>query len=98
MRREQKRTNAQLARLKLRLQDAITHNGIQIDNSLHDDLKQIAIESESEHGPVAHANSFQRLFWEQQKKAAALKNSCSMRWYPLFKVVFVPKTSVKQSL
>ena len=30
------------------------------------------------------ADSFHRLFWEQQKMAASLSNSRSMRWHPLF--------------
>ena len=28
-------------------------------------------------------NSFQKIFWEQQKKASALNNSRSMKWHPL---------------
>ena len=29
-------------------------------------------------------DSFERLFWEQQKQASLLKNAKSMRWHPVF--------------
>ena len=84
MRKRQDCLEKQLARLKSRLQEVITHEGVQINESLHNDLQQIARESESQVSTTAPADSFQRLFWEQQKKAASLNNSRSMRWHPLF--------------
>ena len=41
-------------------------------------------EGYSQVSAIAPANSFQRLFWDQQQKAASLSNSRSMRWHPLF--------------
>ena len=72
MRKRQDCLEKQLARLKSRLQEVITHEGVQINESLHNDLQQIARESESQVSTTAPADSFQRLFWEQQKKAASL--------------------------
>ena len=48
MRKHQKRTELQLTRLKVRLQKVIEKDGVQVDESLHDDLKQIATECESQ--------------------------------------------------
>ena len=84
MRKRQHCLKKQLARLKPRLQEVVTHEGVQVDESLHSDLQQIIREGDSQVSAIAPANSFQRLFWDQQQKAASLSNSRSMRWHPLF--------------
>lgn len=84
MRKRQHTLEKQVARLKSRLEEAIMHEGVQVDESLHSDLQQISRESEDHVSTLGPANSFQRLFWMQQQKAASLNNSRSMRWHPLF--------------
>ena len=84
MRRRQHTLKKQVARLKSRLEELIMDEGEQVDESLHSDLQQISRESEGHVSTLGPANSFQRLFWMQQQKAASLNNSRSMRWHPLF--------------
>ena len=84
MQKRQHCLKKQLARLKPHLQEVVTHEGVQVDESLHSDLQQIIREGDSQVSAIAPANSFQRLFRDQQQKAASLSNSRSMRWHPLF--------------
>ena len=45
---------------------------------MHDDLSTI-VETNS----LSAGNNFAPSFWEQQKKAASVKKSGSMKWHPL---------------
>ena len=55
-----------------------------VDESLDTDLRSMASENTNLVDSTYPEGSFQRLFWEQQQKAASLSNARSMRWHPLF--------------
>ncbi len=69
-----------LARLRTKLSKSIDTNGILVDKDTHNDLSTIVEDNSSSADP---GNSFAKIFWEQQKKAASLTKSSSMRWHPL---------------
>ena len=83
MRSVQRSTQSQLDRLRAQLDKVIQKKGVQVHDELHADLQQIMAESEEEIATLPSENAFQKIFFEQQKKAASLKNSRSMRWHPL---------------
>lgn len=78
-----KSNGKQMAKLKMQLEEVIGKEGVQVEESLHNDLQRIATDSSRQVEAAIPVDSFQKLFWEQQKKAALLKNSQSMRWHPL---------------
>ena len=44
------------------------------------------------------ANSFERIFWEEQKKAKQLKNLKQMRWHPMLIMVLEDEADIIFSL
>ena len=57
--------------------------GLAVNEDLHHDLKAIVAES-SERVKNSHLeNTFQRIFWENQERASAVKDARSMRWDPM---------------
>ena len=77
-----------LAKLKidrlLKKLDLITNReSVCIDDETSDDLKTIMIEEEDEVLAKCPEGSFQRLLWEQQKKASATPDKRGFRWHPL---------------
>ena len=70
-------------RLKRRLSTLSEKRGIEIDDSLHSDLKQIMAKHTKQVEEMYPPDSFQQIFWEQQQKAAAQKKAMSMKWHPL---------------
>ena len=68
-----------VSRLKCKITSEIEQNGQIVHSSMHSDLKLIAEEVTKE---VEMQNSFHRMFWEQQLKAAKLKDHRQMRWHP----------------
>ena len=71
-------------RLKQKIAGIIDKDDITVDDELHEDLKAITAEHTKEIEASNPHDSFKRLFWEQQQKAASFKNPKSMRWHPLF--------------
>lgn len=79
-----KAAKLRITRLENRIAEFIDEDGEILDDSLHDDMKQIIADA-TEH--VHHSyqpHTFQHLFWEQQRKASSLKDRRSMKWHPLF--------------
>ena len=76
----QRLTKQRLERVSSRLQAAIEKKGVEIKEGLHQDLIDIM---EANSSKIKDTETFQRLFWSQQKKAASLGNARSMRWHPL---------------
>ncbi|XP_052131084.1 uncharacterized protein LOC127751486 [Frankliniella occidentalis] len=62
-------------RLQERMQEVLSKEGVQIDQSLSDDLLEILAQCES----VSPAQS---IFLQQQIKASQLKHAAGMRWHP----------------
>lgn len=72
-----------IKRLKDRLKSAIEQRGIEVDDSLHEDLRMTMEESSSDVASKYPPDSFQHIFWKQQQQSAAVKNSKRMRWEPV---------------
>ncbi len=71
-----------IRRVERRLEMAIQSRGVEVDDSLHQDLSNTVTEHSSsvkEHFPPG---SFSRIFWEQQEKAIKMTNAKSMRCEP----------------
>ncbi len=75
-------TSQSIRRMEKRLKEAIQHQGIEVDDALHQDLSTIMAENSSGVKEQHPPGSFARIFWEQQEQASRLKNAKSMRWEP----------------
>lgn len=72
-----------IERLKYRLQVLSKKQGVEVDETLHSDLKAI-IETHKQQIEEAYPQgSFQQIFWQQQSQAAAMKKAQLMKWHPL---------------
>ena len=81
---EGKNAKLRLDRLRKKLEVASTQAHVNVDKTLDDDIRNMAADStEVVHGTHPEG-SFQHIFWEQQQRAAALNDSRSMKWHPLF--------------
>ncbi len=70
-------------RLSVKIAASIEKDGINVDNVLHEDVKQVmehyGDEILSKHPP----DSFPHIFWKQQLQSASLPNARQRRWHPL---------------
>ena len=83
MKKELTKLRQRNERLKSRIDAEIQTVGVTVDDVLHSDLKEV-MQKEADKVYAAYPEeSFQRLFWEQQQKAASLKDARSMKWHPL---------------
>ena len=55
--------------------------GVEVDDTLHQDLKVIMQENSSKFS--LSPDSFEKVFWEQQEQAASVQKASLMRWHPL---------------
>ena len=56
---------------------------ILIDGDTDADMRTVMAEEKGQLFKRFPEGTFQHLFWEEQKKAAAKKNMCGVRWHPL---------------
>ena len=70
-------------RLERKLSEAIEGKGVNVDEELATDLFSVMEEEEQHIENEYPEGSFQRVFWQQQKKAASVKGKKGMRWHPL---------------
>ena len=68
--------------LQAKLDKVIQDEGIQVDTATHNDLLAIMTSKNLSQESTESDTSFQRIFWEQQFKAASLKDRRQMRWHP----------------
>ena len=68
--------------MERRLEKAIEHRGIEVDDALHQDLSAVIVENSSQVMEQHAPGSFSRIFWQQQERGSRLKNAKSMRWEP----------------
>ena len=66
--------------LTKKLEDDCWRRGVDVDDDTHEGLMEIV---KQKGDLLLPPNSFQELFWKQQKEAAAKSDSRSMRWHPL---------------
>ena len=69
----------QVQKLKARIAEISERKATQVSKEMHDDLSKIMWENVSQIGKEYPAESFPRLFWEQQMKAACVKDARAMR-------------------
>ena len=84
LRIEAKSCKQRVDRLNEKIYIAATTAKANVDELLDADLRSMTTESTDLVNSTYPEGSFQRLFWEQQQKAASLNNSRSMRRHPLF--------------
>lgn len=81
---ENKKAKLHIARLEQNIMLATCADGVNLDVTLHDDVRVMATENSKAVYSSYSEGTFQRLFWDQQQKASSFKNPRSMKWYPLF--------------
>ena len=82
-------------RLKEKLKKEIDKEGVTLETLMTADLHEIMKEEEHQALTGVEDGSFQQLFWNQQKEAAARKDKRVMRWHPaMFKWCLFFETSV----
>ena len=69
--------------------------GVLVDDNTHDDLKSIMEANDSNIMSLNSADSFRRIFWDQQKQAAAVNNAKHEMAPKDDQVVFIPSTSLQ---
>ena len=72
--------NKQCKRLTQKLEEDCRQRGVDVDDTTHEGLMDIV---KQQGDLLLPPNSFQELFWKQQKEAAAKSDSRCMRWHPL---------------
>ena len=80
--KESRAAGMKIERLKAKLSSVIEKRGVPLDSTTTSDLSQIMAEEESEALKGIQPGTFQYIFWQQQKEAAA-KDSRGMRWHPV---------------
>ena len=69
--------------LKSKLAETECNDSIEIDEQLERDLKEILSEKDSFVKETYPVNSFEYLFWEQQKEVHLKSDQRAMRWHPM---------------
>lgn len=67
----------------MRISQSVEKQGVEVDEAIHNDLLTIVSENTQDVTINCPTGSFKQIFWEQQQKAATVKNACSMKWHPL---------------
>ena len=78
---EVRKKERQIQSLHKKVEDIIREEGVKVDSNMHSDLLTI-MNKHSPSGDDANDTKFKEIFWQQQLKAASLKDSRSMRWHP----------------
>ena len=73
----------EVARLQAKIDKPTETQGVSVDGDLHSDLLAIMTENKEHVQSAYPEGSFSRLFWEQQLKAASLKDRRQMKWHPV---------------
>ena len=73
----------QVQKLTAKIRELTTKQGKCLDSDLHNDLLGIMNESSENVRKAYPDDSFARLFWEEQLKAASVSDSRQVRWHPL---------------
>ena len=69
--------------LQKKLEEALDKQGVDVSEDLHGDLDSIMQQHSPNIASKFPANSFQRIFWDQQQQANAAKKAQGRRWHPL---------------
>ena len=71
-----------IQRLEQKLANLIKEKGVAVDTELHTGLTQI-MNSHSADTDILPDGSLKKIFWQQQLKAASLKDMRQIRWHPV---------------
>ena len=73
----------EVARLKAKIEKVTDINGVAVDEQLHKELSTIISDKSDSVEKEFPQGTFRRLFWDEQRKAAMVKDARQMRWHPL---------------
>ena len=73
--------NKEISKLNAKLEEILKKSGITVNTDLHDELLDIM--GENNRYQKCPSDSFRRLFWEEQLKAARANDARQMRWHPM---------------
>ena len=80
---DSKNTKLRLYHLEKKISNSAAKDGIHLDVEMNNDMKQMIMDCTDKINRSYQPDTFQHLFWEQQKKASSLQDSRSMKWHPL---------------
>lgn len=69
--------------MKSKLEGLVEKRSTVVDDELHQDLVSIMEDNQGHVNEQYPPDSFQQVFWKQQRRANNLKKQSSMRWDPL---------------
>ena len=72
----------EIKRLREKIEKATNLNGVIVDDSLHQDLSSVMNEHNDSIEKQFPEGTFRGLFWQEQLKAAKVKDARQMRWHP----------------
>ncbi len=67
----------------MKIAQATSDSGVQLDEQMHTDMVSMVESSSKEMESMHPEGSFQRIFWEEQKKAMQCKVRRQVRWHLL---------------
>lgn len=73
----------QVNHLQNRIEQLTQLNGVDLDGTVDEDMRRIMNENDEAVTNSYPPESFQGLFWRQQRECMLLKNSKQMRWHPM---------------
>ena len=84
MHHENVQLKSQIAWLKEKFNLVISKNIVLVDSEFDKDMRNMVANCRDEVKRSFSEGSFQKLFWDEQKKAMSFKDSRSMQWHPVF--------------
>ena len=75
---------SQIARLKEKINLAISKNSVLVDSEFDEDMRNMVANCRDDVKRSFSEGSFQKLFWDEQEKAMSFKDSRSLLWHPVF--------------
>ena len=82
LRNEKRNLQVKIARLTAKLNEVIQAQGVELDADISSDFQKIMLEEDHAISKNFKPDTFQSIFWQQQKQSAST-NSKGMRWHPL---------------
>lgn len=73
----------QVDQLKKKIEHLTELNGVNLEHSIDSDIRDIVNENDAVINASYSPESFECLFWKQQKESMLIKNAKQMRWHPM---------------
>ena len=80
---EKKLAARKISRMTSAIDKLISKEGVTLETDMHSDFCEVTKEQEAKIDELFPKETFKRIFWDQQLKAASLKSASGMRWHPL---------------